>query len=91
MEIKIRNVDSIAVKKIDEMAKKNKLSRRDLLKSQLEMLTFFREQTNRELELENLIDKNILMVEKCALAMETVSEFIHEMIGEDEDVWPKND
>ena len=57
MEIKIRNVDPIAVKKIDEMAKEKKISRQEFLKGQLETLAFFREQVEREHELESLIEK----------------------------------
>ncbi|MFS0907242.1 hypothetical protein AB3N02_30120 [Priestia aryabhattai] len=37
MEIKVRNVDPIAVKKIDEMAKRKNISRQEFLKSQLEI------------------------------------------------------
>jgi mRNA-degrading endonuclease RelE of RelBE toxin-antitoxin system len=57
LEIKIRNVDPTAVKKMDELAKKHKLSRQELLKGQLETLAFFREQVKREHELESLIKK----------------------------------
>lgn len=36
MEIKIRNVNDVAVKKIDELAKAKKMSRNELLKIQIE-------------------------------------------------------
>lgn len=36
MEIKIRNVDVVAVKRIDELAKEKKLSRNEFLKTQIE-------------------------------------------------------
>ncbi|MGG1219942.1 hypothetical protein ABE236_21090 [Priestia endophytica] len=45
MEIKVRNVDPVVVKKIDEMAKGKGISRQEFLKGLLEMLVFFREQT----------------------------------------------
>ncbi|WP_158512839.1 hypothetical protein [Priestia filamentosa] len=45
MEIKVRNVDSVAVKKIDEIVKGKGISRQEFLKGQLEILAFFREQT----------------------------------------------
>lgn len=62
MEIKVRNVNPVAVKKIDEMAKEKGILRQEFLKGQLEMLAFFREQTTRERYLENLIDKNIEII-----------------------------
>ncbi|MBE2978981.1 hypothetical protein [Priestia megaterium] len=85
MEIKIRNVDPIAVKKIDEMAKEKKISRQEFLKGQLETLAFFREQVEREHELESLIEKNMIMMEKCATSMENMNHILLEMIGEVEE------
>jgi len=85
LEIKIRNVDPIAVKKIDELAKERKVSRQEFLKSQLETLAFFRKQTDRENELENLIEKNIKMMENCAVSMENMNHILLEMIGDPEE------
>ena len=85
MEIKIRNVDPIAVKEIDELAKNHKLSRQEFLKGQLETLAFFREQVEREDELESLIEKNMIMMEKCATSMENMNHILLEMIGEVEE------
>ncbi|MFP3888042.1 hypothetical protein U8V97_21600 [Priestia filamentosa] len=62
MEIKVRNVDPVAVEKIDEMAKEKGILRQEFLKGQLKMLAFFREQTTRERYLENLIDENIEII-----------------------------
>ncbi len=84
MEIKIRNVDPIAVKKIDELAKKKKMSRQEFLKGQLETLTLFQAKTDREIELENLVRFNIQTVEKCTEVMETMNQFIKELMEEDE-------
>ena len=85
MEIKIRYVDPVALKKIDEIAKEKKISRQEFLKGQVETLAVFQEQKDREAELENIIYKNIKMMEKCAVAIETVNGFIQEMMGEDEE------
>ncbi|MGG3182392.1 hypothetical protein ABEQ41_29605 [Priestia megaterium] len=85
MEIKIRNVDPIAVKKIDELAKKKKLSRQEFLKGQLETLTLFQTQTDREKELENLVHFNIQTVGKCTEVMETMNQFITELMEGDEE------
>ncbi|MEH7005179.1 hypothetical protein COK01_26715 [Priestia megaterium] len=85
MEIKVRNVDPIAVKKIDELAKKKKMSRQEFLKGQLETLTLFQAQTDREIELENLVRFNIQTVEKCTEVMETMNGFIKELMEGDEE------
>lgn len=85
MDIFLRNIDPIAVKKIDEIAKEKKISRQEFLKGQIETLAVFQEQKDREAELEHLIDRNIKMMEKCAVAIETINEFIRDMTGEDEE------
>ncbi len=80
VEIRIREVDPIAVKKIDEIAKRKGLSRQKFLKAQIEMLAFFQQQNKREMELENLIEKNIHMMSDCYSAMEKMNEFIQMMM-----------
>ncbi|MGR9527509.1 hypothetical protein ACSS31_27920 (plasmid) [Priestia megaterium] len=84
MEIKVRNVDPIAVKKIDEMAKRKNISRQEFLKSQLEMLAFFHEQTNRELQLENMLEKVLQMMGQCSTTMGNMNDIMHELMGGDE-------
>ncbi|MEH7608778.1 hypothetical protein [Priestia megaterium] len=85
MDILLRDIDPTAVKKIDEIAKEKKISRQEFLKGQVETLAVFQEQKDREAELENIIYQNIKMMEKCAIAIETVNGFIQEMMGEDEE------
>ncbi|WP_394542764.1 hypothetical protein [Priestia megaterium] len=85
MDILLRDIDPTAVKKIDEIAKVKKISRQEFLKGQVETLAVFQEQKDREAELENIIYQNIKMMEKCAVAIETVNGFIQEMMGEDEE------
>lgn len=84
MEIKVRNVDPIAVKKIDEMAKRKNISRQEFLKGQLETLAFFHEQTNRELQLENMLEKVLQMMGQCSTTMENMNDIIHELMEGDE-------
>ena len=62
------------LKKIDEIAKEKKISRQEFLKGQIETLAVFQEQKDREAELENIIDQNIKMMEKCAVAIETIED-----------------
>ncbi|MEK1831226.1 hypothetical protein AAAC51_26355 [Priestia megaterium] len=64
---------------------KKKISRQEFLKGQVETLAVFQEQKVREAELENIIYKNIKMMEKCAVAIETINGFIRDMTGEDEE------
>jgi len=85
MDILLRDIDPTAVKKIDEIAKEKKISRQEFLKGQVETLAVFQEQKDREAELENIIYKNIKMMEKCAVAIETINGFIQDMMGEDEE------
>lgn len=84
MEIKVRNVDPIAVKKIDEMAKRKNISRQEFLKGQLETLAFFHEQTNRELQLENMLEKVFQMMGQCSTTMENMNDIMQELMGGDE-------
>ena len=85
MDILVRDIDPTAVKKIDKIAKEKKISRQEFLKGQVETLAVFQEQKDREAELENIIYKNIKMMEKCAVAIETINGFIRDMTGEDEE------
>ncbi len=84
VEIRIREVDPIAVKKIDEIAKRKGLSRQKFLKDQIEMLAFFQQQNKREMELENLVEKNIHMMSDCYSEMKKMNEFIQLMMQDDE-------
>jgi hypothetical protein len=83
MEIKIRNVDPVAVKKIDELAKKQGISRQEFLKNQLETLAFFRLENNREVHLQNIIDKNILVMEQFSDSVKRLNDFLDSMTTED--------
>ncbi|MEM5640857.1 hypothetical protein AAHH71_30320 [Bacillus toyonensis] len=80
MNLKIRDIDPVALKKIDEIAKEKGISRQKFLKAQIEMLAFFQQQHKREMELENLIEKNIYMMSDCYSAMEKMNEFIQMMM-----------
>lgn len=85
MEIKVRNVDPIAVKKIDELAKEKGISRDRFLKGQIETLAFYREQSSRELHLQNLIEKNIQVMQDCYKVMEKMNVFLEMMLRDEEE------
>lgn len=48
MDIFLRNIDPVAMQKVDELAKENGMSRQQFLKEQFEVLAFFDEQVARE-------------------------------------------
>jgi hypothetical protein len=86
MDIIVRNIDPTAVKKFDELAKEKGISRQEFLKGQLETLAFFREQTNRELQLENMLEKVLQMMGQCSTTMENMNDIMHELMGGEESV-----
>lgn len=77
MDIFLRNVDPIAVKKFDEMAKKKSISRQELLKSVIEKVAYEPERNENEMRMEMIISKNILVMEEM---MKTVKRFENLMI-----------
>ncbi|RWS39083.1 hypothetical protein EKA14_26135 [Bacillus mycoides] len=84
MNLKIRDIDPVAIKKFDEMAKEKGVSRQKLLKGILEMAAYLPEQTKKEMELENIIQKNIHMMSDCYSEMKKMNEFIQMMMQGDE-------
>lgn len=73
-----------AVKRIDEIAKAKGLSRDKFLRGQLETLAFYQEQQNRELYLQQLIEKNIYAMEKCFEVAGEMDAFLKMMTQDDE-------
>ncbi|WP_404900396.1 hypothetical protein PV791_04435 [Priestia filamentosa] len=93
MDILLRDIDPVAIKKIDELAKEKGVSRQYFLKGQIEMLAFFQEQTTRERHLTNLIDKNLLFMSKMHYAVEQNTKTLNNLyasiekaVGEIEDL-----
>lgn len=84
MEVRVRNMNPVAVKRIDEIAKAKGLSRDKFLQGQLETLAFYREQQNRELYLQQLLEKNIYAMESCFEAVKEMNTFLQMMTQDDE-------
>ncbi|MCI0767510.1 hypothetical protein [Bacillus sp. TL12] len=84
MDIKIRNLSPVAIKRLDEIAKKKNISRQEFLKGQIETLAFYREQQNRELYLQQLLEKNIYAMESCFEAVKEMNAFLQMMTQDDE-------
>ncbi|WP_153061596.1 hypothetical protein [Metasolibacillus fluoroglycofenilyticus] len=77
MEIKVRNVDALVVKKLDALAKKQGLSREAFLRDKLNQLAhegLRRKQTER---VEELFEKNIESLQTILLEQNKFSEKLH--------------
>ncbi|AEN92078.1 MULTISPECIES: hypothetical protein [Priestia] len=85
MDIFLRNIDAVAMQKVDELAKENGMSRQKFLKEQFEVLAFFDEQVAREKRLEAIIDQNIEMMKQCAISIEKMNDMIYELMGDVEE------
>ncbi|MBX9988386.1 hypothetical protein [Priestia aryabhattai] len=85
MDIFLRNIDPVAMQKVDEIAKENGMSRQKFLKEQFEVLAFFDEQVAREKRLEAIIDQNIEMMKQCAKSIEKMNDIIYELMGDVEE------
>lgn len=84
MDIKIRNVDPMAIKKIDEWAIEKGLSRQQYLKEHLETFAVNDIHSNIIDRYEKQLDANTLLLEK---AEQSINELIHvftELMKEDE-------
>ncbi|PFY94809.1 hypothetical protein [Bacillus pseudomycoides] len=84
MDIKIRNLSPVAIKRLDEIAKKKNISRQEFLKGQIETLAFYQEQQNRELYLQQLLEKNIYAMESCFEVVKEMNTFLQMMTQDDE-------
>lgn len=92
MDLFLRNIDVIAVKKIDEMAKKKKLSRNEFLKFHIEKLAHmdaFLEERNRfEESLEmiaGVLEKSIQMLRENQKEMQRMKSIFMMMMDINEE------
>ncbi|MGM0924645.1 MAG: hypothetical protein ACQEWW_26255 [Bacillota bacterium] len=82
MEIKIRNVDPVAVKKIDEMAKRKSISRQEFLKAIIEKIAYEPERNENEMRLELVIKKNTQIMEEATRKINKLENIISELMEE---------
>lgn len=80
MDVKIRDVDPYAVKKIDEWAKEKGLSRQMYLKDLLESLTTIDIHSNVIDRYEKQLEVNTLFLEKTSDTMSELLEVMKELI-----------
>lgn len=74
MEIKIRGVSPITVKKLDELAAKKKISRNELLKKYIESFAIQDDLKNMEDKYSTLVLKLSDVIERNTNALEEVSK-----------------
>ena len=82
MDLLLRNIDPIAVKSFDEIAKKKSISRQEYLKSVLEKIAYEKEQNEKEARLEMIISKNIITMEQMTNAVSRLENLLSELMEE---------
>ncbi|RXZ02136.1 hypothetical protein [Fictibacillus sp. S7] len=82
MEIKIRNIDPIALKKIDETAKKKSISRQEYLKSVIEKTAYDPEANEQIKHLELIIEKNAYVMEEATKSINRLENLLAELLEE---------
>jgi hypothetical protein len=82
MDIILRNIDPVAVKKIEEMAKKKSISRQEFLKAAVEKIAYEPEQNERELQLELVIKKNNQIMSNAIQTIERFENLLLELTEE---------
>lgn len=82
MDVLIRNVDPIAIKKLDESAKKKGISRQEFLKAILEKNAYDSELTDKDARVEMIITKNIQVMKESVNATNEIRKLLLELTDE---------
>lgn len=82
MDIFLRKIDPVAMKKIDEIAKRKSISRQEFLKSIVEKVAYEPEQNEKEMRLEWIISKNINAMEKMIDKVDQLESLLSDLMGE---------
>lgn len=80
MDILIRNIDPVAIKKIDELAKANKHSRGEYLRSLLENHALELQPSKREIQLQKQLEVNTLFLEKTNQSVEDLVSILNDLL-----------
>lgn len=83
MEIKVRDLDPVVVKKIDELAKKKSMSRNEYLKQFLSQYAIAEELLSVENKYENLVDKLSEMIEQSQDVIQINNHLLEKLAGHD--------
>ena len=84
MDLFIRDVDPHAVKKIDEWAKKKKMSRQVYLKEFIEKATLLEMISDADTSFEKQLQINTLFMEKTAESLDSLVGVLRELMADDE-------
>ncbi|WP_375090931.1 hypothetical protein ACDZ29_12270 [Peribacillus sp. RS7] len=82
MDIFLRKIDPVAMKKIDEIAKRKSISRQEFLKSIVEKVAYEPEQNEKEMRLEWIISKNINAMEKMIDKVDQLESLLCDLMEE---------
>lgn len=82
MELKIRNVDPSAVKKIDELAKSSGVSRQVYLKETLESFAMTEVLIDKEKYYEKQLQANTIFLQKASKEFEELVGVLNELLVE---------
>lgn len=83
MEVKIRNVEPTAVKKIDELARKKGLSRNEYLKNVIEDFSILEMKDNHVDRMEKQLVANTLLMEKTSNTLDELVSVLKELIDDE--------
>lgn len=84
MDLLIRDIDPHAVKKIDEWAKKKKVSRQVYLKELIEKATMLEMISSAEDSFEKQLQVNTLFLEKTSDSLSSLVEILKELMADDD-------
>ncbi|MBK5502202.1 hypothetical protein [Peribacillus sp. TH14] len=82
MDIFLRNIDPVAMKKIDEMAKRKSISRQEFLKSIVEKVAYEPEINENEFRLESIIKMNFQIMKEATSTINRFENLLVELTEE---------
>ncbi|MFC9598109.1 hypothetical protein ACFTQL_09370 [Peribacillus butanolivorans] len=82
MDIFLRNIDPVAMKKIDEMAKRKSISRQEFLKSIVEKIAYEPEINENEFRLERIIKMNFQIMKEATSTINRFENLLVELTEE---------
>ncbi|MCM3675638.1 hypothetical protein M3699_17620 [Peribacillus simplex] len=82
MDIILRNIDPVAMKKIDEMAKRKSISRQEFLKSIVEKVAYEPEINENEFRLESIIKMNFQIMKEATITINRFENLLVELTEE---------
>lgn len=82
-DIKIRNLEPYALKKIDELAKENKLSRNLYLKNALENFSYLELVDSDKIRLEKQIEMNNILMQSVIERLDSINSVLNDVLNDE--------